>query len=104
MRNINVILFHWQHSELDVGQNIIPVIIFLFVVVFLFVITEASVPLTLEPFCGSLVTSKSPLRKSITFNDMHIYPRLYFPGDHILNFFVHFLFLLPSEMLSQFSP
>jgi len=29
MRNINVILFRWQHSKLDVSQNIIPVIIFI---------------------------------------------------------------------------
>jgi hypothetical protein len=29
MRNINVILLRWQYSKLDVGQNIIPVIIFI---------------------------------------------------------------------------
>jgi hypothetical protein len=28
MKNINVILFRWQHSKLDVGQNVIPVTIF----------------------------------------------------------------------------
>ena len=47
MRNINVILFRWQHSKLDVGQNIIPVIIFIW----------SCIPLCYNRGCSALNTT-----------------------------------------------